>query len=390
MSEDVHTDNQAGAIASGIHDAAACRDTSANASVDTSDLLDFVEAAPGDKTLRVEENLGEGFVRLRVGEAERRQAKHDIRCTEDIIVEMLRNARDAGATHIYLATTKDGSCRSIAMLDDGQGIPADMHERIFDARVTSKLDSVHMDRWGIHGRGMALYSIRENAQEARVMSSDTGLGTSLYIASDTNKLPERADQSTWPQLGIDDNNEQVLVRGPHNIIRECCEFALDTKHEVKLYLASPAEIIATIRHRIAADIDTSQFLFVDDLDKLPVLRRIYAAADALDLKQVAASLSLYISERTAHRILAGQIKPQRNVLAQLTRTSETSEPYEVDLCKDWRGLKVSKDDLEGFSRLLEKDFDFLTQRYYLTLCDTPKIRVSKNKISVTFTVDKTD
>ena len=60
-------------------------------------LVGFVASMGGERNLRVEENLGEGYVRLRVAEAERRQAKHDIRCVEDIVIEMLRNSRDAGA-----------------------------------------------------------------------------------------------------------------------------------------------------------------------------------------------------------------------------------------------------------------------------------------------------
>ena len=73
---------------------------------DSGALADFVSTMGGDRALRVEESLGEGFVRLRVAEAERRQAKHDVRCVEDALIEMLRNARDAGARHIYVATAR--------------------------------------------------------------------------------------------------------------------------------------------------------------------------------------------------------------------------------------------------------------------------------------------
>ena len=123
------------------------------------ELISFIASMTGEGNLRVEENLGEGFVRLRVAEAERRQAKHDIQHVEDIVTEMLRNARDAHATVMYVATTKEGSTRTLLFLDNGCGVPSDMHERIFDARVTSKLESMKMDRWGVHGRGMALYSM---------------------------------------------------------------------------------------------------------------------------------------------------------------------------------------------------------------------------------------
>ena len=77
---------------------------------DANELISFIASMSGEGNLRVEENLGEGYVRLRVSEAERRQAKHDIQHVEDIVIEMLRNARDAGADKVYLATTKeDGS-----------------------------------------------------------------------------------------------------------------------------------------------------------------------------------------------------------------------------------------------------------------------------------------
>ena len=66
-------------------------------------LTSFIEEVCGDSHLRVEDDLGDGFVRLRIAEAERRQARHDIRSTEDIVIEMLRNARDAGARSIFVS-----------------------------------------------------------------------------------------------------------------------------------------------------------------------------------------------------------------------------------------------------------------------------------------------
>ena len=115
-------------------------------------LSDFIDDVCGESRLRVEDDLGDGFVRLRSSEAERRQAAQDIRSSEDVVIELLRNARDAGASRIFLATQKTGNERLLTVLDDGQGIPAAQHERIFEPRVTSKLDSAHMDKWGMHGR----------------------------------------------------------------------------------------------------------------------------------------------------------------------------------------------------------------------------------------------
>ncbi len=354
-------------------------------------LIGFVASMGGERNLRVEENLGEGYVRLRVAEAERRQAKHDIRCAEDIVIEMLRNSRDAGAKHIYVATAREGDLRTITILDDGSGVPEDMQTRIFEARVTSKLESVHMDRWGVHGRGMALYSVKENTESAEVVSSAPGRGSSIRVVTDATKLAERVDQSSWPTTGIDDNGALICERGPHNIIRTCCEFAIEERSSCEVYFGSPSEIAATARARAPRTVDATDLMFIDDISELPVLERLRAAADASELHRVATSLGLDMSERTAHRIVSGQIKPQRNIVARLTHRSggKVGRP-EVDLGRDQRGLKLSKDDAKDFSREMERAFSMLADRYYLTLSDMPKVRMGKGKITVTFEIEQAD
>ena len=347
-------------------------------------LAGFVSLMGGDRSLRVEESLGEGFVRLRVAEAERRQAKHDVRCVEDAVIEMLRNSRDAGATHVYVATSREGDLRTTVVLDDGSGVPDDMRERVFEARVTSKLESFHMDRWGVHGRGMALYSIRENAVSAEVVSSGRGLGASIRVVTDARSLPERADQSSWPVLGRDDDGSQACVRGPHNIVRTCCEFALEERGRCEVYLGSPAEIAATARARVATSVGPAELVLMDGLSGLPVLERLSAAADAAELCVVAASLGLDMSERTAHRIVSGQVRPVPSVLSRLTSAGDAPGRREVDLMRDRRSLRVSREDVEEFSRVMERDFALLGERYYLDLASEPRVSVGRGRITVTF------
>lgn len=351
------------------------------------DLATFLSDVVGHGVVRVEESFGDGFVRLRVDEAERRQAKHDIRQVEDAVVEMLRNARDADASHIYVATGKSDELRTLTIVDDGQGVPASMTERIFDARVTSKLDSIHTDRWGVHGRGMALFSIRENAQEARVVASVPHGGSSIRVVMDLDHIPERRDQSTWPTLGMDDEGETRALRGPHNIVRTCCEFALEERGICDVYLGSDAEMLATMRSHW--DQDGFDHLFVDDIERLGVVERVAVAADARELLEAARSIGLEVSERTAHRILAGAVRPQRSVAARLTHRSDgTAKGCPIDLDRDRRGLRLTREDAEELSRTMERAFEPLAERYYLTLSDQPRVRVSKDRITVTFPIDK--
>lgn len=358
---------------------------------DTNDsLLDFVSNVSGDAYLKVEESLGDGFVRLKISEAERRQAKHDIRAVEDIVVELLRNSRDAHARRIFLASTREGDIRSLTIVDDGVGIPPHLHDRVFEPRVTSKLETMVMDRWGVHGRGMALYSVRQNVSSAVVMASDQHKGTSLAVSTDVHSLSERADQSTWPVVERAEDGSLHVAKGPHNIVRRTIEFACEHP-EIEVYLGSPAEVLATMHMLVTFSDVATDLLFCDDLDKVPVWQRPAAASDAAELVEVAGSIGLAISERTAHRILSGELAPLENVITlAFADDEEAAEPDAPDIYKDRRGLRLHHNDISAFKRELEKAFDAISERYYLQLRGEPKVTVGKNEIRVRFEVEKED
>ena len=353
------------------------------------ELKDFIETASSVSPFRVEDDFGGGYVRLRSEEAERRQAIHDIRSSEDVVIEALRNARDAHARTIFLATSKEGDTRRITMIDDGDGVPAYMHHHIFEPRVTSKLDSAHLDKWGVHGRGMALFSIRENAEEARVVESGDGLGSAFFVIVDTASLPERADQSTWPSLVKDEDGKLSCGKGPHNILRAISEFALEEHHGCDVYVGSPTEIAATLYANGSRRVDASRLLFIDDEAELPVVDRLAFASDAADFIRIAASIGIDISERTAHRILSGAIEPLRNVASRLLREGGgVTRNHDIDLSRDRRGLKISRQDIDEFARLLERDFQMISDRYYVSLSSEPRVRVTRDAVTVTFPITK--
>ena len=352
-------------------------------------LVDFIASVSGDAHLAVEENLGSGYVRLRTAEAERRQAKHDIRCVEDIVIEMLRNARDAHARNIYVASSKEGDIRTIVLIDDGDGIPADMQEAIFEPRVTSKLETMVMDNWGVHGRGMALYSIRANADLAKVVSSSPELGSAFLVSADTSKLPERSDQSTLPVIERNEDGFFEVSSGPHNIARVIAEFSLEEKGRLNVFFGSAAEIITTLIDAGRNTLTDSELLFCNDIDQLPVFTRPCMAEDATRLADICTSIGLPISSRTAHRILAGKIARADCLLDRLMKKRRRSDKQaKADIYSDSRGLKISREDLDRFSRSMESAFQEISQRYYLQLADEPRIRVGKDAITVTFSVEK--
>ena len=355
------------------------------------DLLGFVTSVSGDAYLKVEETLGDGYVRLRVSEAERRQAKHDIRGVEDIVVELLRNSRDAHAQRIFLATARVGDLRTLTLIDDGVGVPAHMHEQIFEPRVTSKLETMVVDNWGVHGRGMALFSIRSNAIEARIVASDLHKGASLIVTTDSQNLAERADQSTWPSVERDEAGAMKVARGPHNIVRRVVEFAVEHPG-IEIFYGTPTEVIATINVLGRTGADPSELLFCDNVSRLSVWQRPAAAADAAELVDIAESLGLDISERTAHRVLGRELPVLKPVLQLATGTAaHAPEPVAApDIYRDRRGLKLHSADVAQFKRDLEAAFDTIAERYYLHLRCEPKVTVGKDDIRVRFEVEKED
>lgn len=356
---------------------------------DKDSLIELVNAVSGETYLKVEESLGDGYVRLRISEAERRQAKHDIRAVEDVVVELLRNARDAHAQRIFVATAREGDIRAITMIDDGVGIPSQLHDAVFEPRVTSKLETMVMDRWGVHGRGMALFSVRSNVKSARVAASELHKGASVAIETDTTELAERADQSSWPVVERDSAGVLQVVRGPHNITRRVIEFACEHP-ELDVYLGSPVEVLATLTSLAHGVLETSELMFLDDPTRLPVWQRPAAATDAAELVGIARSLAVPISERSAHRILGSELAPLEPVLSLVLAEDEPEAAAGPDIYRDRRGLKIHHGDLTEFKREVTAAFDRLAERYYLHLRSEPRVTVSRDGISVRFDVDKED
>lgn len=358
-------------------------------------LTDFIEHFDGKSHLRVESDLGDGFVRLRSAEAERRQAAHDIRSTEDIVIEMLRNARDAGARHIFVSCTRESRYRRIVMLDDGFGVPQSMHELIFEPRVTSKLDSMCMDKWGVHGRGMALYSIKVNALDARVVTSVPEGGSSFFVETNLDSLGEKTDQSTFPTFEEIAPGHMVM-RGPKNILRTACEFALEAREACNVYLGSSTEIAATLYVYGVASSSVAVRAFCKDINDIAVCKRMATCGDPASFAKVAESLGLEISERSARRILDGEIKPLDSLLDCLAAMKVFASPKEKASSKtkshltlsDARGLKIDKSDLSSFSACVADAYKNLAERYYLTSEVSPEIRVERNALKITIPFEK--
>ncbi len=347
-------------------------------------LEQFIDAVSDSNPLRVQDDLGFGYVRLRAAEAQRRQAKQDIRCFEDVVIEMLRNSRDAHSHMIFLASWTEGSRRYLSLLDDGDGIPASMHETIFEPFVTSKLDTFHSDRWGVHGRGMALYSIRQNVESAKVLASGPGLGSAFAVANDSSSLPEKRDQSSLPAIATDAEGKKVL-RGPHNIIRTTLEFAIDERDTLAVYYGSSSEIVSTLYWTGKAALDrVNSPDRVSDLE--PYMYRFGRCDDASSLAILSRSLGFPMSTRTAYRIIAGEVKPLSTLL-ETVLGSKTAPAKTHGRSPKQRSIHIAAQDLESLTRKVGEAYSAIADAYYLDKSPEFDVRVKGSELIIKIPLD---
>ncbi len=283
----------------------------------SSDLKKFLSELNIKDSLNIEEDLGDGYVRLKISEAERRQALQDINCVEDIIVELLRNSRDAGSKNIFIGTKKiEDKRRKIYFVDDGCGIPPNLQNLIFQSRVTSKLDNGIRDSYGFHGRGMALFSIKLNVDEIKIVFSDRLKGASFYVDIDLLEITEKKDQSAIPQI-IKMDGDLSIIGGVNNIIKTIIEFQLQNS-DINFFYGSPTQILATMREIVKKNENYNNYPKFDQWDKLIdfvqknniKVTKIPVLTDNYNLMEVVSRniFNMDISQRGIQRIIYNEIK----------------------------------------------------------------------------------
>jgi Histidine kinase-, DNA gyrase B-, and HSP90-like ATPase len=229
-------------------------------------------------------DLGAGFARLTGVEGARRGPSR-ITHVEDALLELVRNARDAGAANIFVASTlRDRRYRTLTVIDDGQGIPESHRDLILEPGVTTRhLDPVtEPGATVVHGAGLSLYQIQVHSLKTTVLS--TSSPTSIQATFDTNSLPERTLQSsTRPSKS---NLRATLERFT----------AKANLHGPRLhtYYGPPSRILATLIHNRI----------------IPNLR------DSAGLRKTASELGLGVSVRSVQRILRGEVRPVEDVFAE--------------------------------------------------------------------------
>lgn len=239
-------------------------------------------------------DLGSGFARLTGVEGARRGPSR-IWHVEDALLELLRNARDANANNIFVASSlARRRFRTLTVIDDGRGIPDAYADLVFEPGVTTRhLDPVRDDQYSgaPHGAGLALYHLKQRATNARVLSASSP--TAIRTTFDTRVVPERALQST---ARASRTNLLATVR---TFVK-----TLDPDDAPNVHYGPHARILATL------------------LDN----HIIQDNGDVRALHGRAGRLGLGVSRRTVQRVLKREILPLDPVPAEDTASSVGSSP----------------------------------------------------------------
>jgi hypothetical protein len=206
---------------------------------------------------------------------------------EDALLELLRNARDAAATHVFVASTlQNKRYRTLTVIDDGHGIPDSHRDLILEPGVTTRhLDPVSHPEdppAAPHGAGLSLYQIKSRSLATRVLSASNP--TSIQTTFDTSSLPERAVQSTTRPSRT--NLRATLLDFAHATNRR--------GNALHAYYGSPSRILATLLYN----------------------RIIQPSGDIEGLRETGAGLGLEVSARSVRRVLRGEIRPEEAVSAK--------------------------------------------------------------------------
>lgn len=221
---------------------------------------------------------------------------------------------------------------------------------------------------------MALYSIKTNSEDAYVVNSNTNLGCSIFVKSNITKLPEKKDQSTFPLFFINEGLE-IQSRGPKNIIRTCCEFAIENRNKVNVYLGSYSEIASTIFFIYKNKVNI-KYIFNEPTSNTPLIETLAYSADDKEFVAYAKRIGLNFSSRTARRIMNKQIKPstsllqqiinnnikKRNFNANISNTNQLDKPMSANdikqliTIKNKKTIKLNKEDKSFLTKPLKDNF----------------------------------
>ncbi len=201
---------------------------------------------------------------------------------EQVLLNLVVNARDAargGDHHILLATARDDDRVSIAVTDNGVGMPPDVAERAFEPFFSTKPKT---DGTGL---GLAIvYGIATRMEGDVHIESEVGRGTtvtvSLPLASGV-VTSEAADQPRGPSLDGGPIVERVLLVEDEPAVRRSARRLLERGGHVVIDAGRGDEALAIVADGFHPTVLVTDVVLPGSLNGRDVADRVRAAHPAV-------------------------------------------------------------------------------------------------------------
>ncbi len=267
---------------------------------------------------------------------------------------------------------------------------------------------------------MALFSVKLNVEEVKIIFSEIDKGTCIFIELDLEKIPEKKDQSILPQI-TKKNGELIISGGVNNILKTIIDFMAENTG-INFYTGSPTQIISTMRQLFHSEKETikgtiNDYDQIDELflksslniSQLPSLTDNYLLME----KIVQDYFGMDISQRGLQRTIYGEIKP----LNPLNSLFEFQDFYKENKYKNatdmndddidravkktisiipsgrhdkelklYDEIKLSNrfkdDEINYIIGIIKKEFDKIAKKYLLTIDKDVAFKKSGNTIEI--------
>ena len=239
---------------------------------------------------------------------------------------------------------------------------------------------------------MALYSIAANSDFAGILLSEPGKGTVLQVRTHISELGERKDQSSFPTF-IKQDDGSIAVRGPRNIIRIACEFAIEARNDCSIRVGSPTEIAAALYEFGKATVSPSTCAFTTNTSSFSIAKRLCFVDTPATFAAIAHDLGLEMSDRSARRIMDGEIEPSANVLDRIKiESTMLDEPVpQKKQSKSSRKstthnirVSLSNEDVTDLERGFQQAFNDFASKYYLLSSVEPTIKIVNGSLVISY------
>jgi len=260
---------------------------------------------------------------------------------------------------------------------------------------------------------MALFSIKLNVEEISLIHSNEGIGSSFYLKIDLEKIPEKKDQSVFPEI-VELDGDVSIIGGLNNIPRNLVEFKLQNPG-INLFYGTPSQIILTMRNNAKSNKkfeELPKFTDYSEIEKylkheedlkitlFPCLTNNYNILSQICRK----FFNMDISDRTIQRIIYEEFEPLKCINFDYLIHSKQKK-NDVDKCDDssknikYESIPKIYEDQKFSSRFKDEEIRYIMdvliekinkegQKHLIKVKDNYVVKQNNNNIQINIELEE--